>query len=40
MEEALVAWANNWLRHIGVLTYNLLLACEQEIGEALGISDF
>ena len=40
MEEALVAWASNWLQQNGVLTYNVLQARGQEIDDALGITDF
>ena len=40
LEEALMAWANNWLRHHGVLTYSLLQTQAMVIGSELGITAF
>ena len=40
LEEALMAWANNWLRHNGALTYSLLQSQAMLIGPALNITDF
>ena len=40
LEDALIAWANHYIDNNGCLTYDIIVARAQQLGEQLGIRDF